>query len=74
VEFHNARGHLCRPKDFVLENREIARQRMARFFERIGLAYRVESANDPSLLVNSASRPLSERIPVEVRDSCQPAL
>jgi seryl-tRNA synthetase len=34
-------------KDFVLENREIARQRMAKFFERIGLAYRVESANDP---------------------------
>jgi seryl-tRNA synthetase len=35
------------PKDFVLENREIARQRMARFFEQIELAYRVESANDP---------------------------
>jgi seryl-tRNA synthetase len=35
------------PKDFVLENREIARQRMHRVFERIGLAYRVESANDP---------------------------
>jgi len=35
------------PKDFVLENREIARQRMAAFFEQIGLAYRVESANDP---------------------------
>jgi seryl-tRNA synthetase len=35
------------PKDFVLENREIARQRMALFFEQIGLAYRVESANDP---------------------------
>ena len=35
------------PKDFVLENREIARQRMAKFFEQIGLAYRVESANDP---------------------------
>jgi seryl-tRNA synthetase len=34
-------------KDFVLENREIARQRMAGFFEQIGLAYRVESANDP---------------------------
>jgi seryl-tRNA synthetase len=34
-------------KDFVLENREIARQRMAKFFEQIGLAYRVESANDP---------------------------
>jgi seryl-tRNA synthetase len=34
-------------KDFVLENREIARQRMAPFFEKVGLAYRVESANDP---------------------------
>ncbi len=35
------------PKEFVLENREIARQRMSRVFEEIGLAYRVESANDP---------------------------
>ena len=35
------------PKDFVLDNREAARQRMSRFFEQIGLAYRVESANDP---------------------------
>jgi len=34
-------------KDFVLENRELARQRMSQVFERIGLAYRVESANDP---------------------------
>lgn len=34
-------------KDFVLENRETARQRMRQTFERIGLAYRVESANDP---------------------------
>ena len=34
-------------KDFVLKNREIGRQRMAQFFERIGLCYRVESANDP---------------------------
>jgi seryl-tRNA synthetase len=34
-------------KDFVLENREIARQRMAGVFEETGLAYRVESANDP---------------------------
>ncbi|MBN2549652.1 MAG: hypothetical protein JXB15_10870 [Anaerolineales bacterium] len=34
-------------KDFVLENREIARLRMAQVFERLGLAYRVESANDP---------------------------
>jgi len=35
------------PKDYVLENREIARQRMEKVFERIGFAYRVESANDP---------------------------
>jgi seryl-tRNA synthetase len=35
------------PKDFVLENREVARLRMNRVFEEIGLAYRVESANDP---------------------------
>jgi seryl-tRNA synthetase len=35
------------PKDFVLENREVARQRMSRVLERIGLAYSVESANDP---------------------------
>ncbi len=35
------------PKDFVLENREAGRQRMAQFFEQIGLAYQVESANDP---------------------------
>jgi seryl-tRNA synthetase len=35
------------PKEFVLENREIARQRMSRVFEEIGMAYRVESANDP---------------------------
>ncbi|HSQ27508.1 MAG TPA: hypothetical protein VLM80_10335 [Anaerolineales bacterium] len=34
-------------KDFVLENREIARQRMERVFEKIGLNYSVESANDP---------------------------
>jgi seryl-tRNA synthetase len=34
-------------KDFVLENRELARQRMSTVFEEIGLAYRVESANDP---------------------------
>jgi len=34
-------------KDFVLQNREIARQRMSQVFENIGLAYRVESANDP---------------------------
>lgn len=35
------------PKEYVLENREIARQRMAEFFEDIGLVYRVESATDP---------------------------
>lgn len=34
-------------KEFVLENRETARQRMQSVFEEIGLAYRVESANDP---------------------------
>ncbi len=34
-------------KDFVLENRETARQRMEKVFAEIGLAYRVESANDP---------------------------
>lgn len=35
------------PKEYVLDNRELARQRMAPFFEQIGLAYRVETANDP---------------------------
>jgi seryl-tRNA synthetase len=35
------------PKDFVLENRETARKRMQPVFKEIGLAYRVESANDP---------------------------
>ena len=35
------------PKEFVLENRELARQRMSVVFEEIGLAYHVESANDP---------------------------
>jgi seryl-tRNA synthetase len=35
------------PKDFVLGNRESARQRMSQVFEEVGLAYRVESANDP---------------------------
>ncbi len=34
-------------KDFVLQNRELARQEMAQRLEKIGLAYRVESANDP---------------------------
>lgn len=35
------------PRDFVLQNRETGRQHMRIFFEEIGLAYRVESANDP---------------------------
>jgi seryl-tRNA synthetase len=35
------------PKEFVLDNRETARKRMTQVFEEIGLAYRVESANDP---------------------------
>lgn len=35
------------PKDYVLENREAARLHMARVLEETGLAYRVESANDP---------------------------
>ncbi len=34
-------------KEFVLDNRETARQRMGSVFSEIGLAYRVESANDP---------------------------
>ncbi len=34
-------------KDFVLEHRETARQRMSQVFKELGLAYRVESANDP---------------------------
>jgi seryl-tRNA synthetase len=34
-------------KEFVLDNREMARRRMSQVFEEIGLAYRVESANDP---------------------------
>lgn len=34
-------------KDFVLQNREIARERMQAAFADWGLAYRVESANDP---------------------------
>ena len=34
-------------KDYILDNREQARQKLAAFFEEIGLAYRVESANDP---------------------------
>jgi seryl-tRNA synthetase len=34
-------------KDFVLENREASRHFMEDVFAHIGLAYRVESANDP---------------------------
>ena len=34
-------------KDFVLENREQGRQRMQSVYEELGLAYMVESANDP---------------------------
>jgi seryl-tRNA synthetase len=34
-------------KDFILESRETARQQMSQVFEETGLAYRVESANDP---------------------------
>jgi seryl-tRNA synthetase len=34
-------------KDFVLENREKSRVFMQKVFEEIGLAYRVETANDP---------------------------
>lgn len=34
-------------RDFVLENREAARRIMTPVFEELGLAYRVESANDP---------------------------
>lgn len=34
-------------KDFVLENREASRKYMAMMFKDIGLAYRVETANDP---------------------------
>ncbi len=35
------------PKDFVLENRETAGQRASKLYESWGLAYKVESANDP---------------------------
>lgn len=34
-------------KDFVLEHREEGRKRARKMYERWGLAYRVESANDP---------------------------
>jgi seryl-tRNA synthetase len=33
--------------DFVLEHREKARQQVEKLFEQVGLAYSVESANDP---------------------------
>jgi seryl-tRNA synthetase len=33
--------------DYVLEQREIGRQKMTRILEELGLAYQVESANDP---------------------------
>lgn len=35
------------PADFVLQNREAARKKVAAWLEKIGLAYMVESANDP---------------------------
>ena len=35
------------PANFVLENRERGRKQVAHFLESIGLAYKVESANDP---------------------------
>jgi seryl-tRNA synthetase len=35
------------PADFVLENRERGRKQVAQFLESIGMAYKVESANDP---------------------------
>lgn len=34
-------------KEYVLENREVARQRMQRVMAETGLAYQIESANDP---------------------------
>ncbi len=34
-------------KDYVLEQRELGRQKMAKKFEAIEIAYKVESANDP---------------------------
>jgi seryl-tRNA synthetase len=34
-------------KDFVVDNREAARERMKSVFEEFGMAYRVESATDP---------------------------
>ncbi len=35
------------PKEFVLENREKSRHFMQKIFQEIGLAYHVETANDP---------------------------
>jgi seryl-tRNA synthetase len=35
------------PADYVLHNRETARQKVAVWLEQLGLAYMVESANDP---------------------------
>jgi seryl-tRNA synthetase len=35
------------PAEFVLENRERGRKQVSQFLEKIGLAYKVESANDP---------------------------
>lgn len=35
------------PADFVLQNREQARKKVSAWLEKIGLAYLVESANDP---------------------------
>ena len=35
------------PADFVLQNRERGRKQVSEFLEQIGLAYKVESANDP---------------------------
>jgi len=35
------------PADFVLDSRESARKQVAQFLETIGMAYKVESANDP---------------------------
>jgi seryl-tRNA synthetase len=34
-------------KDFVLDNRQVAIKRVRKIFAELGLAYRVESANDP---------------------------
>jgi hypothetical protein len=47
------------PKDSVLKNRETGRKHVRTVFDEIGLAYRVESANDP---VNFASRSPSKAL------------